>query len=450
MRVQLTRFRSRHRQSGTVSANIRRQKHRPTCNSSNHALVGHKVPQHREGLEVVRAGSCVVWLPGASVLERSLSFMGCQLNSWRILAVFYLIRERTSEWGTDAYFPLGRDALAKIVGLEDCRHVLGWLEKADFIEGNDESIIDKRCEGYRLTTYAASLPLERVELPAELSEKVKWSSRSRLDYTLRRHPAHRLLWESLHRVSLHPDSVLIQPAIDPDSESQARRIDHWRNSICRIHKQDWHFSCDRKAQRIHNNITSLPSKLRRYVLLDGKPCAEIDIACSQPLLLHRFYPKGSPEAPRYGKLVMSGSFYESIADAAGHKWIDRGILKKDVFTQVLYGQVREVYPMWRGFYGLFPELAAIIRRVKAVRYSALAISNQKTEADIVIRTVIPRLAVELPGVPVLTVHDSLLIPEQYAQHASNVLAEEIENAIGLRPKITSKHSAVGQNEVVVA
>lgn len=52
--------------------------------------------------------------------------------------------------------------------------------------------------------------------------------------------------------------------------------------------------------------------------------------------------------------------------------------------------------------------------------------------------------------PVLTVHDSLLIPEQYAQHASNVLAEEIENAIGLRPKITSKHSAVGQNEVVVA
>ena len=43
----------------------------------------------------------------------------------------------------------------------------------------------------------------------------------------------------------------------------------------------------------------------------------------------------------------------------------------------------------------------------------------------------------------LTVHDSLIIPEQNAQHAANVLADEIEAAIGLRPRITIKPSKVG-------
>ncbi len=411
--------------------------------------MGHKVPQDRErgvpgwwlGGAGMEDGS--VLLPGVSVLERALRRGGCRIKLGRVLAVLSLILERSGDRGSDASYNVGRQTLSKIVGQEDSRHVLRWLKDADFIDPNRKWSKGKYCQGYKLTEYAAGLPLERVTLPPPIASKLKSFKQAQLNYALSRHSAHRQLWQSLQTLSLHPTSAQLKPSQDGDREKRAQRLFHWDQSVRQIHQREWRFSCDRRAGRIHSNISSLPSALRPYILLDGQACAEVDVKCCQPLLLYRFYPSGSVEAVRFGELVMSGRFYEEIAVAAQHNWTDRNTLKEKVFSQVLYGPVMPYFSLWVGFCRLFPELAALIKREKAGDYRRLAVSNQKAEADIIIRKVIPRLACELPGVPVLTVHDSLVIPERHAQHAATVLVDEIKVAIGLTPRVTIKHSAVG-------
>ena len=117
--------------------------------------------------------------------------------------------------------------------------------------------------------------------------------------------------------------------------------------------------------------------------------------------------------------------------------------KKQVYTQVLYSEPNSHFPFWKAAEKRFPDLAYVIALAKMSNYRDLAISNQKAEANIVIRTVIPLLAKLLPGVQVLTVHDSLLAPEAHAKMVAAVLSDAVAEAIGLKPKLNIKYSKVG-------
>lgn len=406
----------------------------------------HKVPQHR----VAVCGSGFLLVPGLPVLRERVPANWLRRGFYSLLATLDLIRKRTLERGGDEFWTVGRDALAKIVGAEDARHVLKILRHAGFIEPDGKYIPGVRCQGWRLTAFAAGLPVESVELPSQLQERLAARGAERLAFALNYHPAHRNVWRALHRVSLHPDHRECGPADCEDADTYARRLGHWRHSVRLIEEKSWLFCCDKTAGRLHHNVSGLPRELRGYLLLDGEPCAETDIACCQPLLMHRLYPAGSTEAARFAELVSGGKFYEALAEASGEKWGDRQELKRRIYAQVLYDRVRPEALLWQAFVRLFPELAATIAALKEGGHWKLAVANQKAEADIVVRTVIPRLAKELPGVPVLTVHDSLVIPERHAEHGAQVLREEVSRAVGVTPFVTLKPSRIHAQEAAYA
>jgi hypothetical protein len=394
----------------------------------------HNVPQHRER----ECEGVVVWVRGLSELRSVVPASWRGRRFYSLVAVLDLVQKRTFARGGDVFWPVGRDSLAKVVGSESARRALMILSDAGFIERDETAVRGKQCYGARLSSYAARLPLEREVLPAAIAKRAAFHERERVQSALSRHPAHRYVWASLQSVTLHEAHARCAPRFSVEVDVQARRAAHWEFCVSQIEQRNWHFSCDRTAGRLHHNVTGMPRELRGFVLLDGMQCVETDIACCQPLLMHRLYPRTSVESKRFAELVSSGQFYEEIGRASGCVWADRQGLKRSVFSQVLYGRVRPDAPTWRAFENLFPELAHRILEIKRDGYWKLAVENQRIEADIVVRTVVARLAVELPGVPVLTVHDSLVVPRARAEEAQQILRDEVHKATGVAPLVTLK------------
>ncbi|NBR10421.1 MAG: hypothetical protein EBT98_12375, partial [Opitutaceae bacterium] len=129
--------------------------------------------------------------------------------------------------------------------------------------------------------------------------------------------------------------------------------------------------------------------------------------------------------------------YEAINQAGGLPigQDDRERLKKAIYSEVLFGRCYLSSKLWKGFQQLFPILAEIIAVSKSKDYRLLPIELQRLEASAMIGKVVPRLTTELPNIPFLTVHDSLLVPHQYASRCEEILKQVIADTTGLTPNL---------------
>jgi hypothetical protein len=193
--------------------------------------------------------------------------------------------------------------------------------------------------------------------------------------------------------------------------------DYYFRSVEFIRKRDWNFSFDEKTGRVFNNITNFPSILRPYILLDGQPIVEIDVANCQPLLLLTLY-DDEPERQAYQDAVQGGKFYEMLNQKLEKPYPKelRDDLKKAVFTGIFFGKVYPNPPkIALAFEKLFPVLSQKIVAVKRLDHTQLAILLQRTEADLIIGNVVGLIA-RHSRIPVLTVHDSVITLPEHVEY----------------------------------
>lgn len=218
--------------------------------------------------------------------------------------------------------------------------------------------------------------------------------------------------------------------------------------------------------RVHTNITNMKREIRLNALkCDGQDVGEVDIKSSQPaflcLLLHRylrklsfddielpqtfikytpFYPAASgkkiidkfnTELDRYTEEVFNKHIYEFFQErmvSVDGKPVTRTIAKKALisfmFSPVYFNEKKEAYraqvrDIWLKE---FPILAAAIRHLKTPNHAALAYELQKIESSFVFDNLIPKLN-ERIGCPILTVHDSVILPKQYLNQAKSIADE---------------------------
>jgi hypothetical protein len=362
----------------------------------------------------------------------------------RLWFILYLITERMGFLDSEIGFVrLNRKRLQQWIGWESAQWVPGVLRDAGFIEPDGSWQKGRKSQGWRLTAWAAAAPRERRPVTEPCWERYLESEKARLFATLKSHPAHVILWDSLHQLSIHPSASKEEPSFDGDEGAFRRRCFHWDRSAQRIANDEWRFFSDSKTGRIFNNLTSLPKVLRPYVCLCGDPCVEIDVGCSQPFLLASLYPTDSKEKSRYLEVVCNGNFYETVGAASGIDWAadGRSWLKEQIYAQVLYGPVRRFFPLWEGFRRLFPELGALIAEAKKGDHAKLAIAMQKAEASIMVRGVVPELEAMFPALPILTVHDSLVVPVEYSRIAEEAIRRRFRMAIGCDPSLRTTQPA---------
>ena len=228
--------------------------------------------------------------------------------------------------------------------------------------------------------------------------------------------------------------------------------------------------CKRDAYgRVHTNITQMKKEVRKSCIsCDGKPTVEIDIKSSQGAFLYRvldryiskfdgrehivIFPIGGfaeaywkvedtwdcvdnfhKELEVYRNLLVSGSLYEfflSYVNKTLHINVDRNKVKKEFLTCLFCGKfysrkkhklVGAIQKLWKE---KFPNLYKAIQIIKRGHYAELAHELQRTESHLIFSIVYRRIKDEL-HCPVCTVHDSIIVAEEYAERAKKIFDDAL-------------------------
>ena len=242
--------------------------------------------------------------------------------------------------------------------------------------------------------------------------------------------------------------------------------------INKIDSRDIYIKINDTNERLDSNFTRLPSELVPHLTIDGNSLTEIDIRCSQPFFSSTlFFPKPEiinvlndflgrshtmsvlslhiydcVDVKLYSSLVITGKFYEYMMEKFKENdiaFIDRDDLKEKMFI-VLFGK-REAFiynKAARLFKELFPNVQKLFDLIKKDEHNMLSVLLQRIESYTIIKRTVQNVISELPGLPFLTKHDSLLPSQNYLPDEVNkvklIMLSTIREVTGLTPQLKIK------------
>ena len=244
-------------------------------------------------------------------------------------------------------------------------------------------------------------------------------------------------------------------------------------SALRIINKDFFYSIDKTEGRFHSNITNMKRELRQFLRINGKPLANIDIKNSQPylstiiltypskiawlakntafqMLLQTLQVSINEDVKLYIKLVATGQFYEYLIQEFAKEEII--LTRKETKTQVcriLFASNRlpkdEVNRKCRLiFKDRFPTVHRIFSKVrgrtqgtKFENSNRFAILLATIESYLLLNVIVKRIIKELPGVIVMTIHDSIMtgILTDNVNAVRKIMIEVLTEFVGIEPKI---------------
>ena len=195
------------------------------------------------------------------------------------------------------------------------------------------------------------------------------------------------------------------------------------------------------------NYTRLlrPSEIAPY---NGLPFTEIDVANCQPLILAALLNGEGVPCKKLLQDTQDGSFHRTMMNALGIT--DKGTQKKQLF-HYLYGRPndRSRDPYREAFTDVYGhESSQFIEQHKWENgYKALPIQMQRMESSAMIFRASRRVRHLHPSAPVLSVHDSLLIPfrEELIQDTRKAIKHAFYDLYGVEATV-NEDSKTDQNE----
>lgn len=194
--------------------------------------------------------------------------------------------------------------------------------------------------------------------------------------------------------------------------------------------------------RCHTNVANLPAQYRQFIKLAGRELVSVDISTSQPLILAVLLTgrgnnkwKETEEAHHVLFRLQSdsslnvflgdclnGTVYDVIAARTGLSRDD----VKPMFLAVIYGHPRDMHTrVGEAIRAAYP---AVFEAVAEMNYrlghGGLPRLMQKMESQVMIGRVAARLVRACPEMPLLTVHDSILVPAEHVDYVRQVIEEE--------------------------
>lgn len=254
-----------------------------------------------------------------------------------------------------------------------------------------------------------------------------------------------------------------------NADMELKKVDRF-NGLC-DDNGDMYVKHDRFG-RIHTNVTSMKKEIRHAAIrCDGDSVAEVDIKSSQAAFIIsvfrryiefyredlcenrdtfiRFKPiwnagrkdfvldRMEEELERYRNLVGDGTIYEFFqCECSQDSDVDRPLTRDEakkgllsfLFSPLYFDEQRELIrgAVKRCWQEHFPTLYNCMWSMKEHCHAALAYEMQKIESNFMFERVCPRILEEI-GCHFCTVHDSIIVPEQYAEHVQYIMNEELLN-----------------------
>ncbi|MEX0681662.1 MAG: hypothetical protein WD097_09800 [Balneolales bacterium] len=289
----------------------------------------------------------------------------------------------------------------------------------------------------------------------------------------------------IHRVEIEYDNAIKAVEQKYQQTNDKAKAEHQRTyalaEIEKIQAKEIFIKFSQTERRLHTNFVRLPSYLLAYLRIDGYPLHEMDISNSQPFFVIALF-RPTPEieqvireylgesyimyikslkaferedVKRYISLVTSGEFYEYMTKKFQDHGIpvsDRKEIKELLFTTVFFGNVyahkfKKDGKLTKGakaarlFRKEFPTVYRLFYRIKKEEKNRLAILLQRIEAYTMLECVVKRIEQEIPDMPILTRHDSILpfyhkfsITENHLTKTQEIMVNTIHQVIGVRPQ----------------
>lgn len=266
-----------------------------------------------------------------------------------------------------------------------------------------------------------------------------------------------------------------------DKEVQKRNALHKLNvnlvNLIKLDKKDFYFTVDSTSKRLHTNLTKIKKELRDYITYDRVPLSNIDIQCSQPTLslcllepsfyntnlkqervsINTIYPSLTEILPiqtiadyvsanqskfeAYRELVFN-DFYVGMGEILKQHNLnipnERKNIKEMMYL-VLYSSNKflggnQGLPK-RIFKQLFPEVYEVFKLFKSAGQEHLPILLQQIEATLILDKTAKAISKKEPGMPLYTIHDSIVCPAAKVEICKEILLKESANYLGFEPKL---------------
>jgi hypothetical protein len=318
----------------------------------------------------------------------------------------------------------------QIYGRDSWRQMVPRLKKIGAISVGIKSIVGKQCLEYRILP-PYNREIQRFNLPqGRFRQKLQKTSEI-LAYAAVKGIGARWVIESYSNSSIAEgsDAIIQSLALSEDALIPTEAV------LDAVKRREMSFTrC--KAGRLHYPISNLKRELRSLLRLNGEEVCEIDATASQPTLHASMYGSDCEERRNYFAFVTSKRFYETVAEWGGFIG-SRDECKDLVFNKLYFGSIhaKPLPAMWLRFCKDYPILASLMEMEKRKGNGALPYKMQKLESEIVIDTACQ--ALKEAKIPVLTVHDSIIVPVSRKEEAKEIFRKSWISKVGFEPKFKS-------------
>ena len=191
---------------------------------------------------------------------------------------------------------------------------------------------------------------------------------------------------------------------------------------------DIYYSFDRYG-RFHTNYTVLKKEIRtQYLTFGSDKIKELDITNSQPFFLYLLMKEsGFTNFQGFDQDVLNGIIYDKIKDVAQ---ITRKEAKVKVYS-VLFGR-NTTQTYWNElFSNMYPAVFKWIKDYKYANksYKIIAQNLQGIESEFIFGSLIPSILNYKHDLPIVTIHDSIIIPENHYENVKVIFQNSLRKLI---------------------
>lgn len=349
----------------------------------------------------------------------------------------------SNKYDIDDYVPLNWEYITSIISSHSFKIIKDNLLRYNVVETDNRYVLGEKSKGYKLTGYYLGLIWNQDKnFVNEISSKVDSIANLRALEAISKGLGYEVStkWSKLLKINVENSKKYVdRTKFDKDKKTI------YKMRIDAIKDGDFFSSVDCTAGRLHTNLSSFPSKLRKYLTLGGEKMFQVDITNSQPtflgLILKNNTRVAKEELDRYLNICKNGTFYEYLAENCGEK-VDlkdyevRSNFKKRVFTGVFFDRNRkEEGKELSVFKDSFPSIYREVKSMKYKNHNALAIALQTEEAKLIFKVIERAYNLLGANVPLTTIHDCVVSNEESIEKIREIMIEEFNKKYSFEPNL---------------
>lgn len=203
---------------------------------------------------------------------------------------------------------------------------------------------------------------------------------------------------------------------------------------------DYYLHEGQKVKRVFSPITSLPKDLRQFISFNNNKMWDVDVSAALPTLFNiHLKDLDSEDGKLYRNLTSENDNNFGIYDFLGELWgIGNEKEVKKLTCILFFGNGHTILDIRQKFDGIFPNVYKRMKLLKRGNYKFLAKDLMDLERKIMIDTVVEELLQKDRDMMVITIHDGILVTEDYVNSTKSTIQKTIKDIIGVNPKVKVK------------